>query len=439
MGTCEFLGTFRPFMLQTTLGSLWQDQLFFQAPVLAQTPDGWPGFWQKASLGPEVMAEQRPQPCEPTTTKDAHEPPPRRSVGWLPPSVPPSGTCLMRATRGPLGFITPPRVTPNRGGVSAEGRENLGALWRQSAAVCMPAGSQLCAWPWPPERPAMPGQWRPRRAWHCYLGPSGGATVGSAGPGPSRGWPGARWGACPGAVGDDAGLWPATGRPRPLRPRHVGPGDSPSWADCPADAAPHGHMPRACARDHACAVWGYRSASGRPVRPPSSPPQGPGHRARPGGPRRQARSARSAPARGVRVPDGPDVQAGQGRSGRLPARPCAARGWPAHHAAPAGSLCREAVLVPGSAPARHSRSAYPSEVIMSRQLGRLLSWHYPEEVGMRTPGEQEADPSRRGGPAPHQVMGRASQSTGKKCLCILDDCIIIGVRCTLAPGVEPGA
>jgi hypothetical protein len=42
------------------------------------------------------------------------------SVGWLPPSVPPSGVCLMRGTSVPCGLITPPRVTPHRGGVSAE-------------------------------------------------------------------------------------------------------------------------------------------------------------------------------------------------------------------------------------------------------------------------------------------------------------------------------
>src|SRR2546430_11309989 len=65
-------------MLQTTVGSLRQDQLFFEAPVLAQTREGWPGFWEKASLGPGVMAAQRPSQGEPTTTKDAHEPPPRR-------------------------------------------------------------------------------------------------------------------------------------------------------------------------------------------------------------------------------------------------------------------------------------------------------------------------------------------------------------------------
>ena len=50
------------------------------------------------------------------------------SVGWLPPSLPPSGAGLMRGTSGPVGLLTPPRVTPHRGGVSADGREHLGAL-----------------------------------------------------------------------------------------------------------------------------------------------------------------------------------------------------------------------------------------------------------------------------------------------------------------------
>jgi hypothetical protein len=42
------------------------------------------------------------------------------SVGWLPPSLPPSGACLMRGTSVPCGLITPPRVTPHRGCVSSD-------------------------------------------------------------------------------------------------------------------------------------------------------------------------------------------------------------------------------------------------------------------------------------------------------------------------------
>src|SRR5438128_43869 len=42
------------------------------------------------------------------------------AVGWLPPSVHPSGACLLRGTSVPCGLITPPRVTPHRGGVAAE-------------------------------------------------------------------------------------------------------------------------------------------------------------------------------------------------------------------------------------------------------------------------------------------------------------------------------
>src|SRR5262247_122863 len=42
------------------------------------------------------------------------------SVGWLPPSVPPSGACLKRGTSVPCGLVTLPRVTPHRGCVSAD-------------------------------------------------------------------------------------------------------------------------------------------------------------------------------------------------------------------------------------------------------------------------------------------------------------------------------
>ena len=44
------------------------------------------------------------------------------SVGWLPPSWPPSGACLNRGTSVPCGLFTLPRVTPHRGCVSAERR-----------------------------------------------------------------------------------------------------------------------------------------------------------------------------------------------------------------------------------------------------------------------------------------------------------------------------
>ena len=56
---------------------------------------------------------------------------------------------------------------------------------------------------------------------------------------------------------------------------------------------------------------------------------------------------------------------------------------------------------------------------------------------MPTSGAQESDPSCRVGPALRQGLGCASQGTGKKCLSVLDDCMIICVQCTLAPGGEP--
>ncbi len=42
------------------------------------------------------------------------------SVGWLPPSLRPSGACLARGTRVCCSLFTPSRVTPHRGGVSAD-------------------------------------------------------------------------------------------------------------------------------------------------------------------------------------------------------------------------------------------------------------------------------------------------------------------------------
>src|SRR6266508_1545722 len=97
------------------------------------------------------------------------------SGGWLPPSWHPSDACLHRGTSGPLGLRTPPRVTPHRGGVSAEGREPRGALGRPPAAGFRPGVSPPWAGPWPTERPAMLGPWRPRPDGPVCLGPSGGA------------------------------------------------------------------------------------------------------------------------------------------------------------------------------------------------------------------------------------------------------------------------
>ena len=128
----------------------------------------------------------------------------RLSVGWLPPSWPPSGAGRMRGTSGPVGLRTPPRVPPHRGGVSADGREHRGTLGLPPAAVLMPVVAQPWAGPWPTSRHAMLGPWRPRPDGPCCPWPSGGATVCRVGPGPAHGGPGARWGALPGGVGDAA-------------------------------------------------------------------------------------------------------------------------------------------------------------------------------------------------------------------------------------------
>jgi hypothetical protein len=169
----------------------------------------------------------------------------RISVDWVPPSVPPSGACLMLGTSLPCGLLTPPRGTPHRGGGSANGREKLGALWLPPAAVFRLAVAQPGAGPWPTYRHASPGRWRPRLDGPLCLWPGAGASVCSASPGPASSWPGSRWGALPGAVGGADGLGPETERPRPLRLRPDAPGSGQLWSYGPAAAAPHWHMLRA--------------------------------------------------------------------------------------------------------------------------------------------------------------------------------------------------
>ena len=46
------------------------------------------------------------------------------SVGCVPPSLYPSGACLIRGTRVLCGLVTLPRVTPNRGCASSNGVRN---------------------------------------------------------------------------------------------------------------------------------------------------------------------------------------------------------------------------------------------------------------------------------------------------------------------------
>src|SRR5262245_4685361 len=56
------------------------------------------------------------------------------SVGWLPPYLHPSGACLILGTRVPCSLVTLPRVAPNRGCASSDGRENLVVLWLQTSS-----------------------------------------------------------------------------------------------------------------------------------------------------------------------------------------------------------------------------------------------------------------------------------------------------------------
>jgi hypothetical protein len=52
------------------------------------------------------------------------------SVGWLPPSLHPSGACLNLGTSVPVSLVTLPRVTPNRGCVSSD------RGWKPRKLVC---------------------------------------------------------------------------------------------------------------------------------------------------------------------------------------------------------------------------------------------------------------------------------------------------------------
>ena len=86
------------------------------------------------------------------------------SVGWVSPSLPPLGACLTLGTRGPVGLVTPPRVTPPRGGVSAESGGTPRKLERHPAALFILLVRRPPAWPWPPCRRVLLGPWRPRPA-----------------------------------------------------------------------------------------------------------------------------------------------------------------------------------------------------------------------------------------------------------------------------------
>jgi hypothetical protein len=128
----------------------------------------------------------------------------RISVGRVPPDGHPSGAGRTRGTRRPFGLFTPPRVTPHRGGASAEGRGNAGPRWCSQDTGLRPSGAPSPAWPEPTGRPSRLGPWRPRPEWPVCFWRSAAETGGSAGPAPSSGGPGPLWGALRGAVADDA-------------------------------------------------------------------------------------------------------------------------------------------------------------------------------------------------------------------------------------------
>src|SRR5215813_10846499 len=105
------------------------------------------------------------------------------SVGWLPPSVPPSGACLNRGTRVPCGLLTPPRVPPHRGCVSADRGWKPRELGRQHVTIFMLAVRRQPAEQGPTCRHAILGPWRRQPDGHCCLSPSADDSVCRAAPG----------------------------------------------------------------------------------------------------------------------------------------------------------------------------------------------------------------------------------------------------------------
>jgi hypothetical protein len=91
------------------------------------------------------------------------------SVDWRPPSVPPSGTGLLRGTSVPVGLLTPPRVPPHRGCIAAERRCPLGEPLLAPAVIFRPEVAWPLAWPWPTSRRSLPGPGRRRPDWHGCL------------------------------------------------------------------------------------------------------------------------------------------------------------------------------------------------------------------------------------------------------------------------------
>jgi hypothetical protein len=179
------------------------------------------------------------------------------SVGWVPPSLHPSGACLTLGTRVPVGLFTLPRVTPNRGCASADRGGKPRTLVRQHPVIFRRSAVRPPAWPWPTGRHFMPGQWPQRPAGHFCLWPSTGATVCRAGLALAHCWPGALRGAIPGAVAGADCLSLATGTPRRRRREHDAPGYGPSWSGGLADDAAHWTMLPASTPNNACAVGGY--------------------------------------------------------------------------------------------------------------------------------------------------------------------------------------
>ena len=109
------------------------------------------------------------------------------SVGWLPPSLPPSGACLGLGTSvlyQPLHAVEGcPTPGPRRGRWTSKPacQRLLGFPWSRAPASGRPPG------PWPPATPAGPAHCRRPRGGPCSRGCSASWSVGTGVPGPAHG------------------------------------------------------------------------------------------------------------------------------------------------------------------------------------------------------------------------------------------------------------
>jgi len=194
------------------------------------------------------------------------------SVGWLPPSLPPSGACLSLGSRvlaEPLNAAegyTKPGLRLFRCTLAPLRVARFSGSWlipsrRRFRRPVGPPGQ------WPPESRSTHGRWRRCPHGHVCLVIPGVGSVYRASPGLSTGCPGSRWAVFRVAVAEDDCLWQDNEKPPPLRPGGVAPACYPLWEWNPGGGAPRRQVPREGAPETSSVPVGSQSVSGPPCPP----------------------------------------------------------------------------------------------------------------------------------------------------------------------------